>query len=68
MTRNHPTISQNGVIRPTNVEVNLDRLTENYKAIAETVSPAKIMVILKANAYGHGMVAVAHHLVTIGAD
>ncbi len=68
MTINHPTISQNGVIRPTNVEVNLDRLTENYKAIAESVSPAKVMVILKANAYGHGMVAVAHHLVSIGAD
>ncbi|MFN2126090.1 MAG: alanine racemase [Candidatus Promineifilaceae bacterium] len=68
MTINHPTISQNGIIRPTNVEVNLDRLTQNYEAIARHVSPAKIMVILKANAYGHGMVKVAHHLVSIGVD
>ncbi len=68
MTINHPTISQNGVIRPTNVEVNLDCLTENYKAIAASVSPAKLMVILKANAYGHGLVAVAHHFVSIGAN
>ena len=65
---NHPTISQNGVIRPTNVEVDLDRLTENYKAIAGHVSGARIMAILKANAYGHGMVPVAHHLVSIGVD
>jgi alanine racemase len=68
MAINHPTISQNGVIRPTNVEVNLDRLTQNYEAIAQYVSPAKVMVILKANAYGHGMVHVAHHLVSIGVD
>ena len=68
MTINHPTISQNGVVRPTNVEIDLDRLTQNYEAIAWSVSPAKVMVILKANAYGHGMVPVAHHLVSIGAD
>jgi len=65
---NHPTISQNGVIRPTNVEVDLDRLTENYRAIAGHVSGARVMAILKANAYGHGMVPVAHHLVSIGVD
>lgn len=65
---NHSTISQNGVIRPTNVEVDLDRLTQNYEAIARHVSPAKVMVILKANAYGHGMVRVARHLVSIGVD
>jgi alanine racemase len=68
MTINHSTISQNGVIRPTNVEVNLDHLTQNYQAIADHVSPAKVMVILKANAYGHGMVRVAQHLVSIGVD
>jgi alanine racemase len=68
MTINHSTISQNGVIRPTNVEVNLDRLTENYEAISKYVSPAKVMVILKANAYGHGLVQIARHLVSIGVD
>ncbi len=68
MTINDLTISENGVTRPTNVEINLDRLTSNYRAIAEAVAPAKVLVILKANAYGHGMVAVARHLVAIGAD
>lgn len=64
---NQPTISQNGILRPTYVEVNLDRLTENYRAIATAVSPAKVMPILKANAYGHGLVEVARHMVTLGA-
>ncbi|MDX1414781.1 MAG: alanine racemase [Candidatus Promineifilaceae bacterium] len=62
-----PTISANGVIRPTNIEINLDRLSENYYAIARTVAPAGVMVILKANAYGHGLVPVARHMVSLGA-
>ena len=68
MTINHATIAQNGIIRPTNVEVDLDRLSENFAKIAEHVSPAKMMAILKANAYGHGMIPVAHHLVSLGVD
>ena len=63
---NQPIISENGVVRPTNVEVYLDRLSENYRAIERAVAPARMMVILKANAYGHGLVPVAHHLVTLG--
>ena len=65
---NLPTITSNGVVRPTQVEVNLSRLTENLRLIREKVSPAKIMTILKANAYGHGMVEVARHVVSCGAD
>ena len=49
-------------IRPTRVEVNLDHLCANLKAIREKTSSAKVMVILKANAYGHGLDAVARHL------
>ncbi len=63
---NQSTISENGVVRPTNVEVDLDRLSENYRAIQRAVAPARVMVILKANAYGHGLVPVAHHLVALG--
>lgn len=64
---NQPTVSSNGVLRPTQVEVNLTRLTENYRAIETAVSPATIMPILKANAYGHGLVEVARHVVSLGA-
>lgn len=38
------------------------RLTANYRAIETAVSPATVMPILKANAYGHGLVEVAQHL------
>ena len=64
---NHHTISNNGVVRPTQVEVNLDRLTANFRAIATAVAPAKVMGILKANAYGHGLVEIARHAVRLGA-
>lgn len=64
---NQLTISSNGVLRPTVVEVDLDRLTHNYEAIARHVAPALVMPVLKANAYGHGLVAVARHMAAIGA-
>jgi alanine racemase len=64
---NAPIISPAEIIRPTHVEVNLRRITENYRAIERAVGGAKVMAILKANAYGHGLVEVARHLVSLGA-
>lgn len=52
-------------LRPTRVEVDLDRLTANYRAIEERVAPAKVMAVVKANGYGHGLVEVARHLETL---
>jgi alanine racemase len=49
-------------LRPTHLEVDLARLRENYRAIAAHVAPARVMPVLKANAYGHGLVAVARML------
>lgn len=49
-------------LRPTRLEVNLARLRENYRTIARHVAPAHVMPVLKANAYGHGLVAVARML------
>lgn len=65
---NHPTITTNGVLRPTYLEIDLSRLTSNYHAIQVHVGVAKVMPILKANAYGHGLVEVAKHMVAIGAE
>ncbi len=62
MDIHQPVIDSGGDLRPTYVEVNLTRLEENLAAIRERVSPAKVMLILKANAYGHGLSAVARHL------
>ena len=46
-------------LRPTYLEVDLGRLAENYRVIAAHVAPARVMPILKANAYGHGLCEVA---------
>ena len=64
---NHSTITtRDDVIRPTFVEVDLGRLTANYRAIAAAVAPATVMPILKANAYGHGLIEVARHMESLG--
>lgn len=60
-------MSTNGIVRPTYVEVDLSRLTANYRAIEKAVAPAKVMPILKANAYGHGLVEIAQHVAALGA-
>ena len=48
--------------RPTFLEVDLDRLRQNLRNIRARVRPAKVMVVLKANAYGHGVEGVAPFL------
>ena len=63
----HPTLSQD-VIRPTLVEVNLKRLRENYHAIQQHVHSAKVMPVLKANGYGHGLVRTAQWMEELNAD
>ena len=65
MLINQPTISSKGVVRPTYVEVDLSRITENYRAIQARAAPAAVMPILKANAYGHGLIEVGRHLETL---
>jgi alanine racemase len=65
---NAPTIHDHTVVRPTLVEVDLSRLAGNYHAIREHVSPAKVMPILKANAYGHGLLHTARWMEALGAD
>lgn len=64
---NQLTIADN-ILRPTHVEINLSRLTDNFQAIQAQVAPASVMVILKANAYGHGLIEIAQHMVSVGAD
>jgi len=64
---NGSTITSSSILRPTQVEVDLSRLTANYRAIQAHVTPAAVMPILKANAYGHGLVEVARHMQSLGA-
>ncbi len=49
-------------IRPTHLEVNLSQLRKNIEAIRAHVAPAKVMPMVKANAYGHGVDGVAPYI------
>jgi alanine racemase len=49
-------------MRPTFLEVNLSQLQCNLEAIRAHVAPAKVMAVVKANAYGHGVDGVAPFL------
>jgi alanine racemase len=50
------------------MEVFLDSYRHNYRAIRDLVKPAKVVSVLKANAYGMGAVTVAWALKGEGAD
>jgi alanine racemase len=62
MQINEPIIALSEGTRATWAEVNLARLSRNLAAIRERVAPAKVMIIVKANAYGHGLAEVAKYL------
>jgi alanine racemase len=49
-------------MRPTYLEVNLTQLKKNMEAIRAQVAPARLMPMVKANAYGHGVDGVAPFL------
>ncbi len=65
--------------RPTWAEVDLNTLADNYRAIASLLAPSdvpkphfltrnpRIIPVIKADAYGHGMIPVARALAAVGA-
>lgn len=55
--------------RPTWAEIDLDNLAANFNRVRQRVSPvARVMAVIKANAYGHGAVACARRLAAERAD
>jgi hypothetical protein len=46
--------------------IDLDAILNNARRIAQKVSPARVMAVVKANSYGHGAVRVAHMLKEAG--
>jgi len=49
--------------------INLDSLNQNFRAIRNATNPcAKIMSVIKADAYGHGALPVAKELISAGTD
>jgi alanine racemase len=55
--------------RPTWAEIDLNNLASNFNVIRNRVGDvAKVMAVVKANAYGHGAVQCARRLVKEGAE
>lgn len=56
-------------IHGTTLEINLNGLTHNYNFYKKLLFPdTKVMVMVKAFAYGGGAVEIANHIQTMGAD
>ena len=53
---------------PTKAYILHQNLLHNFNLIREAVAPAVVMGVVKANAYGHGMVEIAQTLVAHGAS
>lgn len=48
-------------------EIDLDKLTANVEALKQRAAEARLLVVVKANAYGHGAVSVALAAIQAGA-
>ncbi len=47
-------------------EIDLGALADNYKKISEYASPARVIAVVKADAYGHGVERCSHTLYNCG--
>lgn len=57
------------MINPTSwVDVDLDTISDNIKTIKEYLGTTRLLAVVKANAYGHGIYPVAACAVESGAD
>ena len=52
---------------PTWAEISLGALKSNFKALQKLAKGSEVLPVVKANAYGHGLVPVAQALVSAGA-
>ena len=52
--------------RPTVAEIDLGALRSNFRALRAVASHGELMVVVKADAYGHGAVTVARTLIDEG--
>jgi alanine racemase len=56
------------IMRPSWVEINLKNLEKNIKNAKEKLANKKLLVVVKADAYGHGAVAVSSRATAMGVD
>lgn len=55
-------------MRPTVAEIDLSAVSFNIKEIKKRVQPAKIMAVVKANAYGHGALEICKQAIQSGVE
>ncbi len=55
-------------LRPTQVRVDLGALAQNLTLLRHHAGGRPVMAVVKANAYGHGLVEVARHLEDCGVE
>ena len=55
-------------LRPTRAEIDLGAIAHNLRAIRAHAAPARVLAVVKADAYGHGVVPVAMRLEDEGVD
>ena len=53
--------------RGTYIRVNLDAIARNTRLLCRAIAPAKLLAVVKANAYGHGLTQVAKTALENGA-
>jgi alanine racemase len=54
--------------RPTIARIDLRLLSHNYNEVLKYAGGRKVLAVVKAQAYGHGAIRVARHLLELGAD
>jgi alanine racemase len=55
-------------LRPTRAEIDLEAIAHNLAVLRRLAAPAKVLAVVKADAYGHGVVPVASRLEDDGVD
>lgn len=55
-------------MRPSRVEIKLENLAHNVKKAKEKLGNRKLLAVVKADAYGHGSIAVSSKVISAGAD
>ncbi|HEV2426258.1 MAG TPA: alanine racemase [Terriglobia bacterium] len=56
------------LLRPTWAEISLPALRRNFERVRRLAGTRRVMAVIKADAYGHGAVAVARCLAACGVD
>jgi alanine racemase len=54
--------------RPAWVGIDLNALARNLERLSRWVAPAAVLAVVKADAYGHGAIAVSHRLAAEGVE